>query len=266
MVQSSQDLFRSFQPTLTEQGLAKFGLTLQQVKPAQPLAALVHSYLQINAAVATCYPVIPDGSQVLYISAKGILIGGAQTKINELKLPAGEYFGIRFHAGALRHLFSLDLAEITDQQVPTDFFPCRDMAQLHEAIYQTDSFTLRAQLCQNWLLKHYKPLPSDAFTLALQRILQSSGGHSIADLAQQGQCSTRQLQRWFRQYTGLAPKAFSDIIRLQAACCQFYMADQTCRDLGYFDQSHLIHDFKKRLLLPPQSFFQRFMSDCYNPI
>lgn len=262
---SVQNYFKSFQPTLTEQGLARFGLTLQQVKATQPLTALVHSYLQVNAAVATCYPVIPDGTQALFISAKGILIGGAQTKINELKLPAGEYFGIRFHPGALRHFFTLDLAEITDHHVAADFFPCRDMAQLHEAIYQTNSFAQRAQLCQGRLLKHYKPRPNDVFSLALQRILQSNGGASIAELAQLGQCSTRQIQRWFRQYTGLAPKVFADIIRLQAACRQLNMADQTRHDLGYFDQSHLIHDFKKRLLLPPQSFFKRFMSDCYNP-
>jgi AraC-like DNA-binding protein len=39
----------------------------------------------------------------------------------------------------------------------------------------------------------------------------------------------------------------------------------TALELGFYDQSHLIRDFKKHLLLSPGAFLQRFMSDFYNP-
>ena len=59
---SMHELFRTFQPTLTNYGLAKFGLSLEYSMPCDALKGVVHSYLQIRAEKPTPYPVIPDGT------------------------------------------------------------------------------------------------------------------------------------------------------------------------------------------------------------
>jgi AraC-like DNA-binding protein len=81
--------------------------------------------------------------------------------------------------------------------------------------------------------------------------------------------SARHLNRLFWQYTGLSVKTITQTIRRQHVCRQMFALPggylNTALELGFYDQSHLIRDFKKHLLLSPGAFLQRFMSDFYNP-
>lgn len=212
---------------------------------------------------------IPDATQSVFISPYGSTIGGAQTQALDLKLmQPGDYFGIRFYPGALRYFFNLNLSEITDQFVDNKFIPCYDFGSLHQKIYQYDHFIERKLLCENWLLKHFNVIPANSFDHALKLIYQSAGNMKVKLLAEIVGCSPRHLNRLFSRHTGMSSKTFIQIIRLQQACKQLYTSPSeslnTAMELGYFDQSHLINDYKQRLLLPPSLFSKRFMSDFYN--
>ena len=135
------ELYQPFQPLLTNTGLQSFGIYLQETPANNRLKGIVHSYLQIKTAKPTPYPVIPDGTQAIFISPQGSKISGAQSKTVEVQiLQPGEYFGIRFYPGALRHFFKLNLFEITDQFADNQYFPCQIFSQLHNAIYQNQHF------------------------------------------------------------------------------------------------------------------------------
>jgi hypothetical protein len=126
------ELFRPFQSTITRSGLANFSLSLECSAPCAALRGIVHSYLQIRAARATPYPVLPDGTQSIFIFPHGTIIGDAQVQTCDIQiLDAGEYFDIWFYAGALRHFFNLDLSDITDQFVGNDYLPCRYFSDRH---------------------------------------------------------------------------------------------------------------------------------------
>lgn len=263
-------LFRSFQPTITKSGLSNFGLSLESSVSCLALKDIVHSYLQIKADKATPYPVIPDGTQSIFISPRGSIIGGAQVKICDIQiLEAGEYFGIRFYPGVLRHFFNLDLSEITEQFVDNKYFPCRNFSNLHQAIYQESDYHKRVSICDNWLLQNYQPQLKNRFDHALSLIYQSYGNIRVNELANSVDWSSRHLNRLFHLHTGLSTKTFSQIIRMQHACKQLYTTPRNSLlhsklELGFFDQSHLIKDFRKYLLSKPSTFFNRFMSDLYN--
>lgn len=262
-------LHHPFQPTLTESGLKSFGLLLKYSSPSEILKDAVHSYLQVHATRPTPYPVMPDGTQAIFISPYGSMIGGAQTKACEVQmLQPGDYFGIRFYPGALRHFFSMNLSEITDQFADNHYLPCNDFGELHKSIYQHRSFHQRTRVCEQWLLKYYKPQPSRQFDQALSLINQSFGNVRVAQLADMVGWSSRHLNRLFQQHTGLSTKTFIQTIRIQHVCKQLYLAPtdslNTAYEFGFFDQPHLIKDFKKRLLANPGTFFNRFMSDFYN--
>jgi len=264
-----KEFFRSFQPTITRSGLANFGLTLKHSSPCDALKNVVHSYLQIKAEKATPYPVLPDGTQSIFISPHGSIIGGAQLQTRDMQiLEAGEYFGIRFYSGALRHFFKIDLSEITDQYVGNEYFPCAFFHNLHELIYQQSDYHKRVNVCENWLMNNFQPQPNSRFDQALRLIYQSSGSVKINDLAKSVDCSSRHLSRSFQLHIGLNTKTFTKIIRIQHACRQLYITPRESLDsalaLGFFDQSHLIKDFKKHLLSTPFDFSKRFRSDFYN--
>jgi len=263
------ELFKSFQPTITRSGLANFGLTLKTSHPCDALKGTVHSYLQIKAEKATPYPVIPDGTQSIFISPQGSIIGGAQLQTRDMQiLEAGEYFGIRFYSGALRHFFKLDLSEITDQFVGNEYLPCAFFHNLHELIYQQSNYHKRVNISENWLMNNFQPQPNSRFDQALHLVYQSSGNVKINDLAKSVDCSSRHLSRSFQLHTGLNTKTFTKIIRMQHACRQLYITPRESLDaalaLGFFDQSHLIKDFRKHLLSTPFDFSKRFRSDFYN--
>lgn len=260
------ELFKIFQPTLTQSGLAKFGLSLAYSAPCSALKGVVHSYLQIRADKPTPYPMIPDGTQSIFISPYGSIIGGAQIQTREIQiLKAGEYFGIRFYSGALRHFFNLDLSEITDQFVGNEYFPCQNFSDLYQLIYKENHYEARVNICENWLLHCYKPQLKKHFDRALDLIYQSSGNVSVNELANNVAWSSRHLNRSFQRHTGLNTKTFIKIIRLQEACRHLCITPHKLNfELGFFDQSHLIKDFRKHLLSKPSDFLNRFMSDFYN--
>lgn len=263
------DIYQPFQPTLTKTGLHRFELSMQRSPACESLESIVHSYLQISATKPTPYPVIPDGTQAVFISPDGSIIGGAQTRACDIQiLKPGDYFGIQFYPGALRHFFDLNLFEITDQHVDAQFFPCDKFVQIHEEIYQFEDFQQRVHVCEQWLLQRFKPRSASSFDHALSLIYQSLGNVKINQLATSVGWSSRHLNRLFRYYTGLSTKTFAQTIRIQHACKQLCAKPgdslKTAFSLGFFDQAHLLKDYKKRLLLNPGMLFDRFRSDFYN--
>ena len=264
-----KELYKPFQPILTESGLKRFDLILEHSPPCSLLRGTVHSFLQVSAAKPTPYPVIPDGTQAVFISSRGTQIGGAQLLARDIQMPQqGDYFGIRFHPGALRYFFDLNLLEITDQIVDSQYIPCEKFNELHDHIYQCQSFNGRIHICEQWLLQYYKPRPITQLDHALSLIHQSSGNIKISQLAEMVGCSSRHLNRLFSFHTGLSTKTFAQIIRLQYVCRRIYItrssSTNTALELGFFDQPHLLKDFKKYLSSSPSQFFDRFMSDFYN--
>ena len=257
------ELYEPFQPTLTESGLKRFELLLEYSLACDILKDTVHSYLQVSATKPTPYPIIPDGTQAVFISNSGSKISGAQSKAHEIQiLQPGEYFGIRFYPGALRYFFNLNVFEITDQFVDDQYFPCSDFSGLYTSIYQRQNFRDRANICEQWLLQYYRPQIATRFDQALSWIYQSSGNIRVSQLADRVGWSSRQLNRLFRFHTGLSTKAFSQTIRFQQVCKQLYMKPNdsiaVANDLGFFDQSHLIKGYKKHFKHSPSAFFDRY--------
>jgi methylphosphotriester-DNA--protein-cysteine methyltransferase len=83
---------------------------------------------------------------------------------------------------------------------------------------------------------------------AVASILNSHGETSIANVAKDCNVSERQLERLFRERVGVGPKMLSRLARFQRALAGFdhdrNWADVAV-DAGYYDQSHLLHDFRR---------------------
>jgi len=263
------NLYEPFQATLTQHGLKQLGLTLKSSKPCELLKEKVYSYLQIKAERPTPYPVMPDGTQAIYISAQGSMITGAQYETRNVQLlEPGEYFGIWFYPGALRYFFDLDLNEISGLLVDNHYFQCDQFSKLHDEIYRYTDFIERAKICESWLLRRYSYNSSTKFDLALQLVYQSSGSEKVSQIAKKVGWSSRHLNRQFMQHVGLGTKSFSQVVRVQSVCKQLYLQPDVPLsrglEIGYFDQSHLIKEFKQHLISTPGEFLSCFMSDLYN--
>lgn len=264
-------IFQPFQPVLSRNGLQQFGLRLQEYRPATPLQNDIHSFLQVSSQGPAPYPIIPDGTQALFFSPQCVMLGGAQTRLQPLQLPAaGDYFGIRFHPGRMGHYLKLDCDELTDRFIPGFELIDHGLVELHAQVYEQVGFQQRVQVAERWLQRRYYPKLASGLEQALHLIYNSLGTIRIDRLSEGVGWSSRHLNRIFRQYTGLSPKAFGQVVRLQQVCKQLFLGNDSSLNLalehGYFDQAHLLNDFHKYLQHSPRQFLLRFMSDFSNPV
>jgi len=95
---------------------------------------------------------------------------------------------------------------------------------------------------------------------AVHLVLQSRGSVRIEQLAHEVNLSRRQLERRFSHEIGLSPKAFNRIIRFQNVF-QAYESQRdwvtVAHDCGYYDQAHLIEDFRELAGEPPTKLLAR---------
>lgn len=245
-------IYQPFQPSLSQKGLDKLGLELQMALPSEPLKQAVYRFLQVSVTQASPYPIMPDGTQALYFSMDGVLVGGAFDHVQKMQLLApGDYFGVWFYPAGLRAFFKLDLADIQNQLVGEAFIPCCQFKNLQESIYQQASFRQRVQVCDAWLTRHFTSVQPTKFDYALSLIIQDKGGARVQQLADHVGWSSRHLNRQFLQHTGLSTKGFAQIIRLQAVWRDLAHTShsplEAALELGYFDQAHFINSVKKHL-------------------
>lgn len=72
--------------------------------------------------------------------------------------------------------------------------------------------------------------------------------------------TARHLRRAFTESVGIGPKEFARTVRLQRAVRTAATSNDWARiaaDAGYYDQAHLIADFREFLGLTPSAFLKR---------
>ncbi|HEY6386183.1 MAG TPA: helix-turn-helix domain-containing protein [Candidatus Acidoferrum sp.] len=89
----------------------------------------------------------------------------------------------------------------------------------------------------------------DLAGLLVERILQEREIKTVNELSRQAGIGKRSLQRIFNEYVGVSPKWVILRYRLHELLEKFNSGEQLdwlrlALDLGYFDQAHLINDFK----------------------
>src|SRR6185295_11969728 len=84
------------------------------------------------------------------------------------------------------------------------------------------------------------------------------GDISVTALRTDLSLSERQLERTFRQQTGLTPRQFARLTRFRQVVQLLHQPALTLTDVayqaGYYDQAHFIHDFKAFAGLTPRDY------------
>ena len=268
--------YTPFQPTLTMHGQQSFGIDVSIKAPDERLSTTVFAFVQVAVKQATVYPIVPDGTNILFFSPCRQSFGGTQLTILEvpLTMEQGEYFGIWFLPGAIRRVFDVDVAEVTDGITGLDFLEPtsakRDLHNLGERLYEQKSFDARISLSESLLLQSTLNLAQmpQKLILALREIYQSYGQCSPSKLAEWIGWSQRHLNRQFLLYTGLSVKAFSQIIRINEYLKRCYnLRERPLHhglDLGFYDQFHLIKTLKQHDLNGLSQAGKVAMSTFYN--
>jgi AraC-like DNA-binding protein len=180
------------------------------------------------------------------------LVSGIQTrKFSRLLEGRSQVFGVKFKPGGFRPFLKSSVAALADSTVPANriFGKAVDTLTTILASSRKESEKVSAA---NAFFGARLPEPDDTTALAGQlvaRILAEPNIKTVNDLATSTGISKRSLQRLFNDYVGASPKWVIRRYRLHELIEKFDSGAQPhwaqlALDLGYFDQAHLINDFK----------------------
>lgn len=181
---------------------------------------------------------------------------GMSTKYNGDMTFNGKYsfLQIIFQPHGFYTLFNASPAEIAEKIVWSGDIFNKEIKLLHEQLYEAKSLATRAELANGWLLHHLNKKRrvdyKDRITITANQITKRAGLVNLDKLAYYACMSVRNFERTFINQTGMSPKQLCCISRFNNAL-QLKLNDPkmkwTCiaHQSGYFDQMHLIKDFKR---------------------
>ena len=245
---------------------------IESAKPCKGLEPYVRAYAQRNACFASKTHVEPvparleqilefefdDPFDICFfnghkIESPQISLVGWQTHLRaELRLVGNvQSFAVFFQPAGVLQLFGIPLSELRNTSFEATSVLGRQMRSLWNELGEASSFLHRVTIVERYLQKLVeRARRGDAAGACANRILSMRGLVNIDVLAREFDISRRQLERRFAAQIGITPKSFSRIARFQTALDLKVVNPnlswlETAHELGYFDQMHLIHDFKK---------------------
>jgi AraC-like DNA-binding protein len=175
----------------------------------------------------------------------------------------GRSFGIHVNVSppAARRLFGLPLHELAERQVPLE--DVLEEPFLVERQHPAESWEERFGLLNDVFARHLAaaPPPSPEIVWAWTRLLESDGAVRIGALSRELGWSRKRIAARFRDHVGLTPKRAARLLRFERARELAESAARPdwagiAREAGYFDQAHLINEFRSFTSRTPETFFQ----------
>ena len=140
--------------------------------------------------------------------------------------------------------------------------------RLQEVPMIEDKFAILEHTFASYIQQEVRLSPTVLF--ACQRIIESRGTISIAELTSELQLSERSVERQFKMLVGITPKQFADIQRMRDVLKMLNERPEQFIHIAhaakFYDQSHFNHTFKKMLGITPQQYVHNrdLLSDIYN--
>ncbi len=163
--------------------------------------------------------------------------------------PAG-MLGITFRPHGATQLLGLPMCELTDSAVALADLSRRLFREL-ERVRELSSLT-QALAALDPILHAFAEqtlIDDDPVSYAVRDIERTSGLVRVSEVADRIGWSTRQLQRRFKDSVGMSPKLFGRMQRFQGIFRTMEGPGSdwvnAAIDYGYYDQAHLIRDFRE---------------------
>ncbi|MEJ8819984.1 helix-turn-helix domain-containing protein [Lacibacter sp. H407] len=229
---------------------------------------LVHAEVDPDAPAVICpYPPTPQNSLFFYINDRiKVQLEGTDTyieqprsvivgpQLNRVRIDVDhDHKAVRvgFHPGGLHRLLGLSLADMIDGSYDAEDVFGAELKELNNKLQEADGFDAIKDVVEHFLLQKVKSLKQVLpFDQAMLELVRSEGSISIEKIASLACLSLRQFERVSKERIGLPPKLFARIIRFSKA----YRIRESSPDISwtkiahecnYFDQMHLIRDFKQ---------------------
>lgn len=218
--------------------------------------------------------IIPDGCVDIIFDlrapsfSKGAIVTGLMTTFETMNLTQNySLFGIRFFADKARRLFQYPVSEMIGYRVFLEDIWGKEAEYVAEEVQSANEVSEIIERVEAILLRRLHRGESESEQLlqsGMQIMYVGQGNLSIRALADKLSYSERHVRRMFQRELGISPKELLGIIQFQSLLQELNknsaasFADIAVK-YGYYDQPHLIRNFKRYYGLAPN---QVFKSKC----
>lgn len=252
-------------------------LRYQEFPPSPRLAAHIECFWTHYADVPIpSFRVLPDGcADILFERpagrrGRGLIVVGAMTRARSFKLPARQFtLGVRFRPAMAARFLRVSAPEFVDAFIALD--EVWDSARTRRLLDQLAESKSPAESIRRFEAALSPPPALDPLEEAIAWLVQSRGQISVEDLADAASLSPRQFRRVCLERSGLTPKRLARILRFRHATAHASAAlvsvahpahaarpprgwADIALECGYYDQAHLINEFREFSGLAPSEF------------
>ena len=241
--------------------------------PLSPFVALLW-YQEVLPGQFGPELVLPSGKAELVIelgptdqvAATGTVCGPHSTYFHlERPKVAHAIVGVHFRPGGIRRFLSVpgrcSISELHNWIVTLEDLWGQHAIWLHDQLMEATTISDRLQIMERELERRLLRVEgSNQAVIAAVNLLQSVvSRRPVDDVANQLGYSSRRIQQHFRDEVGLSPKVFHRVSRFQKAI-QMIDGSSTidwsniALTHGYFDQAHLVNDFRTFTSLSPTAY------------
>jgi AraC-like DNA-binding protein len=171
--------------------------------------------------------------------------------------------GVVFRPGGVVAFGDIPAAALTDPVTSLADLWGPDGVSVRDRVLTARTPAQRLDVLESVLVRWLRASPDAAVAYAVGAL---DRGAAVRVVGEQIGASASTLQRRFRAAVGLSPKQFGRVRRLQRVLRTVTAADgvdwaQVAARHGYFDQAHLIHDFRALTGLTPGRYRPRSASE-----
>ena len=175
---------------------------------------------------------------------------------NSIETASHSVFGIRFYAWSAAMFADNSFAGTKNKVFDIDEFFTGLKCEITPMLLCVDSLSGRAAMAEKYLLKRLDTnRMNNTMMNAVYDIISARGTVRTAELAARNVVSVKKLERIFSDNMGISPKSFSSLVRYQMLWQELCFSNSNILDMvekyGYYDQAHLLNDFKKHHSLSP---------------
>lgn len=179
-----------------------------------------------------------------------VIVGPQVTRVNVAMGMNHVIVSVAFMPGGMYRLLKIPMFELYDEPFDATLVLGREMAEVNEQLKEALTAFEMKNVVERFFMQKLTFSQLLPWEHALKAQLQLNGNLSIEKAASLACLSLRQYERRSKEVMGYSPKVFSRLIRFSKA----YRLKESQPQLswtniahvcGYFDQMHLIKDFKE---------------------
>lgn len=206
-------------------------------------------------------PFVRRQRRAAVVEGRALLVGQLDGPIELTAAGAVGVIGVRLRPDGLRLLDRRPAWEMSGLSQPLDDLAPREGREACARVQEASSQRERLAVVESFLLRRAarSERPETVLSHAVDLVARHHGSVRVERLAAHLGIGRRRLERGFRRHVGLTPKQFARLTRFQAAIARLARSPEVrwadlAADLGFYDQAHLIREFRSFAGLTPTAY------------